>query len=363
MSTSTQKPKYQELADYLRERIHTGDLKVGERLPSYTELYDERGASTATVQRACDLLDQERLIERRHGSGVFVAAPPRATMRGTIGIIGSTGFKVEDSAFNVALLRSVHQAVEVDGRQLLYLGRETSRFIRPENQVDGVLVCGVEETATVLQQLPPELPCVSVLTSMKGVTSVGVDEYRGAQMAVDHLMDLGHRRIACLMEKKAWEARRRVAGYSDALQQRGVDADPRWQRLVVSVDRHETLPYRDWAHEQMRAWLRDGWHETGCTAILAQNDMTALAVVQVLQAEGIKVPEQVSVMGFDGTELCDLITPRLSAVALPLTQIGAKAMEMLNRQIAGEPSQGETILMPLSLRHGDSVAPVVEAHH
>jgi DNA-binding LacI/PurR family transcriptional regulator len=111
----------------------------------------------------------------------------------------------------------------------------------------------------------------------------------------------------------------------------------------------------------MADWLRDGFKELGCTAILAQNDMTAIAVVQVLQKEGFKVPEQVSVMGFDGTEICNLITPHLSSVALPLTQIGAKAMEMLNRQIAGEPCQAETILLPLSLRHGDSVAPV--AHY
>lgn len=358
MAETTQKPKYRELAEYLADRIRTGDLKVGERLPSYTELYDARGASTATVQRACDLLDQERLIERRHGSGIFVAAPPPVVQRGAIGIIGSTGFKREDSAFNVALMRAVHQAVDSEGRQLLYLGEETSRYQNPAVPVDGVLICGVEETATVISQLPPDLPRVSVLTSMEGVTSVGVDEYRGAQIAVRHLLDLGHRRIACLMEKTAWEARRRVAGYRDALAERGIEADPSWQRLVESVDRHEAQPYRDWAHEQMRAWMKDGWHETGCTAILAQNDMTAIAVVQVLQKEGIKVPEQVSVMGFDGTELCNLITPHLSAVALPLTQIGAKAMDMLNRQIAGEPCQAETILLPLSLRHGDSVAPI-----
>jgi DNA-binding LacI/PurR family transcriptional regulator len=361
MGVTTQKPKYRELAEYLRERIRTGDLKVGERLPSYTELYDERGASTATVQRACDLLDQEHLIERRHGSGIFVAAPPRSVLRGTIGIIGSKGFKVEDSAFNVALMRAVHQAAESEGRQLLYLGQETSRYLRPETQVDGVLICGVEETATVIEQLPPDLPRVSVLTSMEGVTSVGVDEYRGAQMAVRHLIGMGHRRIACLMEKQAWEARRRVAGYRDALLESGIDPDPSWERLVISVDRHETQPYRDWAHAQMQAWLSDGWYETGCTAILAQNDMTALAVVQVLQKEGIKVPEKISVMGFDGTELCNLITPHLSAVAFPLTQIGARAMDMLNRQIAGEPCTAETILLPLSLQHGDSVAPVAVA--
>jgi len=110
----------------------------------------------------------------------------------------------------------------------------------------------------------------------------------------------------------------------------------------------------------MCAWLREGWLETGCTAILVQNDIAAIGVIQMLQKEGIRVPEQVSVIGFDGTELCDLISPRVSAVALPFEQIGAKAMEMLNQQIAGEQSSPQVIMLPVDLREGESVAAVAE---
>jgi LacI family transcriptional regulator len=106
----------------------------------------------------------------------------------------------------------------------------------------------------------------------------------------------------------------------------------------------------------MKKWLSDGWRETGCTAILAQNDVAAIGVMQILQEEGIRVPDDVSVMGFDGTEICDLVSPRLWSVMLPLAQIGAKAVEILNRQIAGEADAGETILLPLHLRQGESVA-------
>jgi len=115
-------------------------------------------------------------------------------------------------------------------------------------------------------------------------------------------------------------------------------------------------PYRDWAQKHMREWLRNDWHDSGCTAILVQNEVAAIGVMQILQEEGIKVPQDVSVMGIDGTELCDLVTPRLTAVALPLEQIGIRAMDVLNRQIAGEDLAAESIMLPVSLLPGESVA-------
>lgn len=361
MAAKVEKRKYLELADHLRERIHSGELKVGERLPSYVDLYQERGVSTATVQRACDVLDQEKLIERRNGSGIFVAAP-RRTLSGTIGIIGSGSFKAQDSPFYKQVMDAVHNVVESQQQHSMYLGTEAAVNAAAVAKVDGVLIFGVQESAPVFKELPSSLPKVSVLNSIDGVVSVAVDEYRGAQMAVRHLMDLGHRRIACLMEKRVWPARRRFGGYCEALEERGIEINPSWARLVNPLDFTKGKigqPYLEWGRGQMQAWLREDWEEMGCTAILVQNDVAAIGVIQVLQNAGIKVPEQVSVIGFDGTEVCDLISPRLTSVAMPLTQIGRRAVALLNRQIAGKTVSPETILLPLSLRSGESVAPAI----
>lgn len=355
MTLVTEKRKYLELADHLRASIRSGELKVGERLPSYVELYQKHGASTATVQRACDVLDQEQLIERRHGRGIYVAAPQR-TLSGTIGIIGSEGFQAGEGPFYHSFMSAVHQALDSQQQHLLYLGSQTSWDASAAAKVDGVLICAVDENDPIFQKLPAHLPRISVFTQIDNVTSVGIDDYRGAQMAVRYLMEFGHRRIACLMEKQAWEAGRRIAGYSYAMQSADIEPDPSWKRLVSAMKWKPTgQPYLEWGLEHMQAWLQDGWDATGCTAILVQNDAAGVGVMQVLQKAGILVPEQVSVMSFDGTEICDFVSPRLSAVALPLTQMGTKAVEALNRQIAGEPSSAESILLPLSLRPGESV--------
>ena len=79
--------------------------------------------------------------------------------------------------------------------------------------------------------------------------------------------------------------------------------------------------------------------------------------MQVLQEAGIDVPGEVSVIGFDGTPLCDYVAPRLCAVEIPLVEMGAKAMELLNQRIEDPAAPAQTIVMPLRIREGNSVAP------
>lgn len=362
MATTSAKPKYVQLADHLRDLIEVGELKVGDRLPSYAEMYRRFGATPATAQRVCDLLEQERLIERRSGSGIYVKEPPRF-LTGNIGFIGHTVGTIPRNPFYAHLMDGVHQALKKERQQLFHLGTLDAWDVAHLNKVDGVLLCSIEDPTPILRQLPANMPRVSAFSLAEGVTCVGVDDYRGARMAMRHLIERGHRRIACLMEEFLSAGQRRFAGYRDALRETGIEPEPEWIRLTSSVfsrdDQPEwktAQPYREWASRHMDAWLQQGWRETGCTAILVQNEVAAFGVIQTLQKEGIKVPQDVSVIGFDGTELCDLISPCLSAVALPLAEIGAKAVEVLNRQIIGEPSSEQTILLPLTLRPGESIA-------
>lgn len=365
MPATVSKPKYVQLAEQLRERIHSGELKVGDRLPSYAEMYRDHGATTATMQRVCDLLEQENLIERRNSSGVYVA-DPASKLTGNIGIIGSAAYQIPKEPVYTRLMNGIRQALELKQQHLLYLGNVDSWDVEACKKVDGVVICNSEETPDILRKLPPLLPRISLLTVADGVINVGVDDFAGGRMAVRYLFSLGHRRIACLMEKIPSEARRRYAGYCDAFQEAGIEVDPSWVRLtenVLHVGEQWTTeqPYREWARHQMDSWLKENWRETGCTAIVAQNDVAAIGIIQTLQKEGIKVPEDVSVVGFDGTEICDLISPRVTSVALPFEQIGVKAVEILNQQIAGEQSLPQVVMLPIDLREGESVTAVAES--
>ncbi len=358
MSETTQQPKYIQLADHLRELIHTGELKVGDRLPSYVEFYRRFGATTATVQRVCNILEKEQLIERRLGSGVYVAQPSQETT-GNIGLIASLAFQAPKSPYHVRLMGALTQAVASSGQHLLYLGTKDSWDPNACHKVDGVLLVS-DDPVPVVEQLPPNFPVVSLLAVEENMTCVGIDEYHAGRLAARHLVEKGHRRIACLMERELHDCRRRLAGISDVLLEAGIQAEANWMRLTDNVCDPDILqkiaqPYRKWACDEMMDWLANGWQETGCTAIIVQNEVAAIGVVQTFQATGIQVPEQVSVITFDGTEVCDLITPHISAVAIPLEQIGIKAVEVLTQQIQNARYEPQTLTLPLHLRLGDSV--------
>lgn len=363
MSAVADKPKYMQVADDLRERILHGELKVGDRLPSYTEMNRQYGATTATAQRVCDLLEQESLIERRSGSGIFVAAPRRRTT-GNIGFIGTVAYETPTMPYYQQLMGAMQQAAREAQKHLLYLGHVDSWDPKGLEKVDGVLLCNLEYPEAIINDMPPGMPRVSLLTALDGIDSVGVDEYRAARMATQHLLEAGHTRIACLMEKQSYQSRQRYAGYRDTLLDAGIEPQESWARLSPhshddTYRKEDTIRsqlYLHWGRCYMSDWLKTGWLKTGCTAILVQNELAAIGAMQVLQSQGIAVPGDVSLMGFDGTPLCEIALPRLSAVVVPLAQIGAKAIQVLDRQISGEPNTGQVITLPLHLNHGDSVA-------
>ena len=109
---------------------------------------------------------------------------------------------------------------------------------------------------------------------------------------------------------------------------------------------------------RMELWLEHGWRELGCTAIMAHNDSTAIGVMRALGKAGLRVPEDVSVIGFDGTPLCEYSTPPLTTVEVPLHEIGARALQLLQEQIHDRNVVPERVILPVRFKPGQSVAPL-----
>jgi len=336
-----------------------GEMGANAHLPTMVQLRESLGVSMNTLHAALRELENQHVVRSVHGVGIFVQETKARALTGNIGFIGSVGYHTRGNPFHTYLMEGVQRAVNSKQQHLLYLGSDSSWDVNACEKIDGLLLCNIENPSQILKSLPSSLSCVSLLTLLDDVASVGVDDYEGACLAVRHLVELGHQRIACLMERSPSESRRRYAGYYDALLEAGLEVEPKWARLTDNIqinNRTMTQPYHAWARVNMRDWLIEDWRESGCTAILVQNEIAAVGVMQVLQEEGIRVPQDVSVMGFDGTELCDLVSPRLSAVEMPLTKIGEKAIALLNHQISNTQSAAQVVMLPLSLREGESIA-------
>jgi LacI family transcriptional regulator len=361
LDRDTSIPLYQRLSEELRRQVESGALQPGDRLPSFAELRERYGLHKTTVERAHLLLEQAGLVIREERRGIFVTPQRRLKKEGLKGVVGFSGmghvFK-ETTPYWTQLLAGVNEVLEAHSMQLLLFGDHVTDI---EDRVDGVLL----NPAWVKPQArwqAKKWPAVSLFIADSNVeiSSVGADDYFGQRQATQHLLDLGHRRIAYLYAQISALAPRRRAGYWDALQAAGIRPDKHWMRALSGKP---ALDFRQTGRQSMAAWLREGWGELGCTAILMQNDGAALGAIEALEDAGYRVPQDVSVVGFDGTELCEYSRPRLTSVEVPLREIGQSAAELLMKQIENGVDEFEHIALPTRICVRETTAPPADSSH
>ncbi len=197
-------------------------------------------------------------------------------------------------------------------------------------RVDAIIVTSSRVGSLYSSQLDQiQIPIVLINNNQEGsayLYSVAADDVQGAQLAVQHLITLGHHRIGYLgATNRVRSNRRRFTGYQDALKQAGIAPNP---ALV-------TYPNVDDDIERGQAGL-DLFLTAGATAIFCYNDMISIGLLMACRRHGIAVPEQLSVVGFDDIEPGRYIMPALTTIAQPRLALGKRAMEMtlnlLNQQ-------------------------------
>lgn len=191
-----------------------------------------------------------------------------------------------------------------------------------DDSVAGLLLLTVddEELLTAARGLEKPVVLINGDDPMMRLSSVAPSNRAAAALATDHLVRLGHRRILFLMRRGRRTIERRLEGWRDRLWP-GRTHDP---DMVVEVA--DWLPDLAAAAIQARIEARGG---CDFTAILAAGDSLAIGAMQALARAGVAVPDQVSVMGMDGLPQGAFFTPALSAVAMPMREIGAAAVDLL----------------------------------
>lgn len=359
MSTSignkNSESKYLEFAEDLRCRIEAGKIEPGERLPSFQRVRQRYGLSQSTVERAYKLLEDQKLIERRPYSGFYVIEPHLRTMTGVIALTHSFP---EQHHYYLRLLHGVQDVARKQEMEVLLL-HESSRVVW--EKVDGVLSCDPNPEVTN-DRLPPGMPYVSLLHP-GGARCIMADDYQGTHQAALHLLELGHKRIAYLTiahtESCLEVHRQRVAGYKDALRSAGIKPSKQWiyplQPLLKPV-----MDFHDFGYTQMKRWLSKNWDELGCTAVLAHNDETALGIITALEEAGRRVPQEISVMGFDGLNLHHPWCGALTSIRVPLYEVGALGTQTLiqwiKEPLAREMGNTSRVVLPTEIQNGQSTA-------
>jgi len=351
--------RYEEVAQQLRGQIKAKTLLPGDRLPSLRALRREFGVTQATIDKAYSILEGEGLIVRSQRSGIFVAPPEQRASTGLIGFCSISFFKQNYTPFWAHLIEGVESAANDAKTPLLLFPAEAELGWQ---KIDGALLNGFGDRVPA-RFIPPDIPLVSLfaLPTLTGsvkerervleqTTLVAFDDYGGMRSATEHLIALGHRRIAFLNNSQSDKMvfPKRLAGYRDALIVAGIEPQDKW--LHALEEPTPQLYFMNAARETMRRWIQSDFLQTGCTALVTQNDDTACGAIQALRDAGIRVPEDISVVGFDGTQNAELCDPPLTTVELPLQSLGRAGVETLMQLIARRDLAGTTIMLPTQLR-------------
>lgn len=178
------------------------------------------------------------------------------------------------------------------------------------------------------------------------VSCVVSENRRGAYIGVNYLIELGHQRIAFLGGSDMPQNRLRLAGYRDALAAHGIPFDPSYVR-----------PGR-WTWESGYERALDLLRlEEPPTAIFCASDNIALGAMHALAERGVRVPEDMSLLGFDDIPTAAQSDPALSTVRQPTDEMVQKAMDLLVRAMRGEALKATNYVLPTTLIERDSCAP------
>lgn len=211
--------------------------------------------------------------------------------------------------------------------------------------VDGILAID-----THLDEAPP-LPTVTVAghTAIPGVSNVLLDEAHAARLSLKHLRDLGHKKIAFMHGQPfSSDSDTRWLATLQAARELGVEIH---QELMIYLSKDSHSP--EISYPGIRKLVQSG-HPF--TAVLCFNDVSAMGTIRALHEAGLRVPEDVSVLGFDDIQSAAYQVPSLTTIRQPLQQMGSTAAQLLLKKLAGE-TIPESVLAAPELIVRESTAP------
>jgi len=358
ISKASPLPLHVQLLDDLRHKVLTGVFKPHDQLPGEWELAKELDISRTTIQKAWQGAEEEKLIYRVPGKGTFVAETQ------TSGLVRTAfGLVIADfrSTFAAHLVRGAERVLRKRDYRVQVAASEYS--IQEENRVlhqmrdDGVsgyIVWAVQSdnSQRFLSELSQSVPVVLVdrpITHLH-LPCVSSNNYQGGMQAMQHLIDLGHRKIAFLARPHLhlWTVVERYRAYCDALRQIGETPAP---PILVGTDQELSsydayLTNDDTSLEPLIAHLKQPDRPT---AIFAVNDWMAIRTLRAATAIGLRVPEDLSLVGFDNHEVGPSLTPPLTTIAQDGDLLGAEAAHRLLNLVEGDPIQEVLTLLPTQL--------------
>lgn len=301
-------------------------------------LNDRPGASISSTTR-------RRVLDAAAELGYHPHASARGLAGGKSHMIGlvlrQSAEQVAGDAALVEALRGLAAAARTAGFRVMVEPLDpadgTYESLLRSQHADGIVVSGPRSDDAGLMALAHDGFPIVLQGSLPGIEapSVDVDNVSGARSAVEHLIGLGWRRIGCITNAPLayTAAQERLAGYRAALDEAGIPYD---ERLVAEADFDAGS-----GHQAMAQLLASGGP---IEAVFVASDVVAFGAIAAIREAGLRVPADLSLVGFDDIPLAAFFDPPLTTVRLPAYDLGLAAGTALLDRVAGRPVPDRTLL-------------------
>lgn len=347
MASESGQAKYSIVYENLKKEIISGNIKPGDKIPSENELSTQYGVSRHTVRKAISILQHAGFIQTEQGLGSFCSSTlVNRTKSHNIAVVTTY---ISDYIFP-RLISGIDHVLTQHGYSIILKNtgnsQENEKKVLEEilaKDIDGIIIepskseilCMHEKQYKVLEEWNiPYIFIQGVYPQMHHKPHIILDDTYGAYLATKHLIDLGHENIVGIFKVDDMQGMARLKGYSKALAEANRMYDPDRVILFHTEDRMEKPAML------IRQWLAQNVEFDG---VVCYNDEIALEIYNVLAQCGKRVPQDISITGFDQSGIAMNGPIRFTTVSHPKEQLGEMAASLLLEKLGKVPDEESKI--------------------
>jgi Transcriptional regulators len=355
--------KYLGIVNWAKEVISEKHLSAGDKFFSETELCGIHKVSRQTVRQALAYLERQGILSRRQGSGTFIQSPNAITVEKNGNLVGIVSTYFSDYIFP-SIVTGIERVLK-NNNVSMQLMTTSNRVAEEAHALEKMLAQNVgglivEPSKSALPNpnmalyneiRARDIPLVffNAKYSWSGDTLVAMDDYAAGQIATEHLISLGHRKITGIFVFDNMQGHKRYQGFMKSL----IDHDiPMPEKRVLWFPAAEQASLFADSGTGLSALLDDS------TAVVCYNDSLAVELLGFCKRQGRSIPGDLSVVGIDDSNLARICETPLTSVQHPKQQLGETAATILLEQMANPSLKAkDTLFLPKLIRRA-STAPV-----
>lgn len=341
-------PKYELVKNYVKHLLNENIVTYGGKLPSEHDLMDKFKVSRQTIRQAFSELSSEGLIFKEQGKGTFSNYRKEAKQKQIVAVLTTyiAGFVFP------GIISGIEQTLSDEGYMML-LSNTNNIKEREAQYLTNILEHNV--VGLIMEPSKSARPNTNIKLiediRNKGIkfvflnayydnfesSYVLLDDFKGGYIATEYLIQLGHRRIAGIFKTDDKQGVNRRSGFVAAMEKYGVVVDPDF------IGEYETSNMYDFPYMFAQSLLR---REDRPTAVFCYNDQYAMMVLQAIRDRGLKVPDDVSVVGYDDSISIMQSDVKLTTISHPKKEMGIQAAKYMIDMLDGRLDRPQMIYRP-----------------